>query len=125
MNPSTRVVQILFRVVGGLYLIAGAFLVIFLPFEPTLTYAGHWAMVALALASLWVAAALPRLIEERSLIPDLLLALMVGVRLYTSRADLFGSASKPAALVGFGIAVVIIAYLWFQVRRLRSTATAE
>jgi predicted tellurium resistance membrane protein TerC len=82
-------------------------------------------MVALALAALWVGAVLPRLIEQRSLIPDLLLAAMVGVRLFTTRADLFGSAAKSSALIGFGVAAIIIAYLWFQVRRLRGTATAE
>ena len=122
LNASPLVLRVLFWIVGVLYLIAGAFLIMFLPPSAGLNYVGGWAMALVGVATIWVGGILVQLLAKRSLIPDILLATMIAVRLFTDREGLFGSPAKTSALVGLGVAVVIVGYLWSQVRRLRGVA---
>ena len=119
LNAPPIVLRILFAIEGVLYLIAGVFLAVFSMVRPTIGYAMGWVDLILGVVLLIVASKLPRLIAKRSPLPYLALAAILVVRLVNSGVLFLGEGIGTGAGVGIVIDLLLVAYLWSQVKRLQ------
>ena len=119
LNAPPIVLRILFAIEGVLYLIAGVFLAVFSMVRPTIGYAMGWVDLLLGVVLLIVASKLPRLIAKRSPLPYLALAAILVVRLVNSGVLFLGEGIGTGAGVGIVIDLLLVAYLWSQVKRLQ------
>ena len=124
LNAPPIVLQVLLALEGVLYLIAGLFPTIFGTPHASTGYAMGWVDTILGFVLLVVAWRLPGLIAKRSPLPYGALAAILLVRLVNSGALLLGEGLSSRAGVGLAIDLVLVAYIWSQVKRLQGATAA-
>jgi hypothetical protein len=122
LNAPPIVLRVLLAIEGVLYLIAGTFITIYGAPQPTTFYAMAWVNTLFGFVLLVAAWQLPPLIAKRSHFLYLAIGGIVLLRLVNTPSLFRGDAMHPAARVGLVVDLLLAAYLWSQVRRLRGAA---